>query len=135
MSSNCYYTTCQSQCCNYYGSCPEDYSAYGSYYNSYYTSCYYYYNSGYSVSVTTPGGTIGGSVSGSVVFVIIFIILYIYYRRRNVNTVPVEPVHRNDQTIIVNSAQPNTPAGYYGVPTNYPNYGYPQNSGAIIINN
>ena len=40
-NANCAFQTCQEGCCNYYGSCPEDYDQ--QHFSSYYTRCYHYY--------------------------------------------------------------------------------------------
>ena len=69
----CYYTNCIHNCCNYYGTCPEDYSTLT--YSSLYTSCYYYYG-------TNVGAIAGGVVAGVIVAIIVVVVICYCYRKR-----------------------------------------------------
>ncbi len=91
MSSTCYRSNfCSMNCCNYYGSCPDNYQ-----YNTNwkYYQCYKYYTSStpyssssssssystssYTYSTGSNGGTIGGAVGGAIAGVIILIIIIV----------------------------------------------------------
>jgi hypothetical protein len=151
-NSNCYYTTCARKCCNYAGTCPEDYSS--SYYSTDYTECYYYYDNYYNNS--TSGGGIAGIVIGCIVGVVLLIALIIYCKRKRAGEQQLAQQAAmgntsGNQTIVLTN-QPGQPYGQpvygqpvYGGPPAPPMYNqpyvqppaygnqYPQQQGPIII--
>lgn len=150
-NSNCFYTTCSQECCNYYGTCPEDFSR--SYYDSSYTSCYYYYDTYYQKKQNSSGGAIAGYVIGGLIAIVLVVALIIYCKRKKAGdfqNAQQQAMGGNnpDQTIMIqNPSQPYGQPGYgqtpmygqqppvYGQPVygQPPAYGYPQQQGPIII--
>jgi hypothetical protein len=119
-NSNCFYDYCLWGCCNYYGTCPENYST-G---NSDFDSCYYYY--------TTPPGTIAGAVVGSVIgLIIIFFIIKRYRNHQNEEAMRIAAMnansnHNQSDTIIITPSQPTYGQPGYGQPGyGQPIYGQP----------
>lgn len=148
-NSNCIYSTCSQMCCNYYGTCPEDFSR--SYYDSSYTTCYYYYDTYYQKQQSSGGGAIAGYVIGGIVFIVLLVAVIIYCKRKKAgdfqNAQQQAMGTGQDQTIVVqNPSQPYGQPAYgqqpYGQPVygqpmygqQPPAYGYPQQQpGPIII--
>ena len=77
---NCYRDDC-TNCCNYYGYCPEDYSKYA---NDKYNTCYYYYpdNTSSSDSSDSIAGSVTGAVIGGIFAFIICVVVFIYCRKK-----------------------------------------------------
>lgn len=79
-NSNCYRITCDGDCCNYYGSCPEDFS--NRYYDTTYTTCYYYYDTYYQKQQSARSGSIAGAVIGGIFGILIIIGIAWYCKRK-----------------------------------------------------
>ena len=76
--ASCTQQSCTSNCCNYYGYCPEDYNS--AFYSSYYTQCHYYYSN--NASSVFNVGTIVGAVVGGLIVLAIIVVGICHYKRR-----------------------------------------------------
>jgi hypothetical protein len=130
----CYYYSCSWNCCNYWGTCPENY-AYS--YSWQYNSCYTYYSK--STTTTVNAGVIAGAVVGAVVGLILLIALSCYcYRRRQQQLMMQQQAMMNNNnpngtinTLIINQPQyPSYPPAGNNFSANYgsPIYGGTNNN-------
>jgi nitric oxide reductase large subunit len=93
-SPNCATTTCI-QCCNYYGSCPENYApAY--YYSSAYTTCYYYYQDLSGPSTATIALAVIVSILATVI--IAAVIYYCYKKWKEEKEIQMEELYQQRQS-------------------------------------
>jgi len=117
---SCLDYTCESNCCNYYGYCPDEYP-----YNkgSRYTSCYTYYTPTQPFTYNVPF-LIGVSVGSFVALAIIIAACCIYHRRRLAREAAENNVNAAPSIISAGNPQPQEP--YYYDPAYGPvAYGQP----------